>query len=58
MKPHPVAAAEPTTQVRLDRSRVLRAFNISLAAVLLLVAVFTAQGMFDWRTWAPMRPRC
>ncbi|GAE61266.1 peptidase, S54 (rhomboid) family [Xanthomonas arboricola pv. pruni MAFF 301427] len=30
----------------------MRAFNFSLAAVLLLVAVFTAQGMFDWRAWA------
>ncbi|RBD76655.1 rhomboid family intramembrane serine protease, partial [Xanthomonas oryzae pv. oryzae] len=38
---------DTATQNRLDRSRVLRAFNVSLAAVLLLVAVFTAQGMFD-----------
>lgn len=52
MTPHPVAAADATSQDRLDRSRVLRAFNFSLAAVLLLVAVFTAQGMFDWRAWA------
>ncbi|MCC4608726.1 rhomboid family intramembrane serine protease [Xanthomonas campestris pv. zinniae] len=52
MTSHPVAAADTTTQARLDRSRVLRAFNVSLAAVLLLVAVFTAQGMFDWRAWA------
>ncbi|AYO97167.1 MULTISPECIES: rhomboid family intramembrane serine protease [Xanthomonas] len=52
MTPHPVAAADTTAQARLDRSRVLRAFNVSLAAVLLLVAVFTAQGMFDWRAWA------
>ncbi|RBC27016.1 rhomboid family intramembrane serine protease, partial [Xanthomonas oryzae pv. oryzae] len=43
---------DTATQNRLDRSRVLRAFNVSLAAVLLLVAVFTAQGMFDWRAWA------
>ncbi|TQU80669.1 rhomboid family intramembrane serine protease, partial [Xanthomonas perforans] len=43
MTPHPVAAADTTAQARLDRSRVLRAFNVSLAAVLLLVAVFTAQ---------------
>ncbi|WP_305804749.1 rhomboid family intramembrane serine protease [Stenotrophomonas sp. YIM B06876] len=35
-----------------DRRRVLRAFNASLGFVLLLVAVFTAQGAFDWRPWA------
>ncbi|ATB56593.1 MULTISPECIES: rhomboid family intramembrane serine protease [Xanthomonas] len=51
MTTHPLAS-DPATQSRLDRSRVLRAFNVSLAAVLLLVAVFTAQGVFDWRAWA------
>ncbi|MEW6383806.1 MAG: rhomboid family intramembrane serine protease, partial [Pseudomonadota bacterium] len=37
---------------RDDRSRILRAFNLSLAAVLVLVAVFALQGTFDWRPWA------
>ena len=37
---------------RNDRSRILRAFNVSLAAVLVLVAVFALQGTFDWRPWA------
>ena len=32
---------------RNDRSRILRAFNVSLAAVLVLVAVFALQGTFD-----------
>lgn len=35
-----------------DRRRVLRAFNASLGFVLVLVAVFTAQGSIDWRPWA------
>ncbi|MGQ3469484.1 rhomboid family intramembrane serine protease, partial [Xanthomonas campestris] len=52
MPSHPVATADAPTQARLDRSRVLLPFNLSLAAVLLLVAVSTAQGMFDWRAWA------
>ena len=33
---------------RHDRRRVLRALNVSLGAVLLLVAVYSAQGSFDW----------
>lgn len=37
---------------RFDRARVLRAFNVSLGAVLLLVAVFASQGLFDWQAWA------
>ncbi len=37
---------------RSDRARVLRAFNLSLGFVLVLVATFTAQGWFDWRPWA------
>ena len=41
----PVATA-PT------RSHVVRAFNLSLGFVLLLVAIFTAQGSVDWRPWA------
>ncbi len=35
-----------------DRRRWLRAFNASLALVLLLAAVFSAQGSFDIRPWA------
>ncbi|MDO5609670.1 MAG: rhomboid family intramembrane serine protease [Pseudomonadota bacterium] len=35
-----------------DRGRVLRAFNLSLAAVLLLVLVFFAQSAFDVRAFA------
>lgn len=36
-----------------DRSRVLRAFNLSLGFVLLLVAVFAIQSTgWDWRGWA------
>ncbi|WMJ71079.1 rhomboid family intramembrane serine protease [Stenotrophomonas sp. 24(2023)] len=37
---------------RSDRMRVLRAFNLSLAAVLVLMAIFALQGQFDWRPWA------
>ncbi len=33
---------------RHDRRRVLRALNVSLGAVLLLAAVYSAQGSFDW----------
>lgn len=35
-----------------DRRRVLRALNASLAFVLVLVAVFTAQASIDWHAWA------
>lgn len=35
-----------------DRLRILRAFNLSLGAVLLLVAVFSLQDHFDWARWA------
>jgi len=44
--------ADPQAQRAHDRSRVLRAFNASLAFVLLLAAVFTAQGGFDAGAWA------
>lgn len=43
---------DPARQRALDRARLLRALNLSLAAVLLLVAVFACQGGFDWRPWA------
>ncbi|PTT65118.1 rhomboid family intramembrane serine protease [Stenotrophomonas sp. HMWF003] len=48
----PLPAGEPPTSPRNDRGRVLRAFNLSLAFVLVLVAIYTAQGHFDWRPWA------
>ncbi len=35
-----------------DRLRILRAFNASLGAVLLLVAIFALQDYFNWRPWA------
>lgn len=38
-----------------DRRRLLRAFNLSLAAVLVLVVVFVAQGSFDFRAFS-VRP--
>ncbi len=50
--PSPTDAADPAAQGRFDRARVLRAFNLSLGAVLLLVAVFASQGLFDYRAWA------
>ncbi len=50
--PTPLAPPDPDAQGRFDRRRVLRAFNLSLGAVLLLVAVFASQGLFDWRPWA------
>lgn len=48
----PLPAADTALPSRTDRGRVMRAFNLSLAFVLLLVAVFTAQDHFDWRPWA------
>ena len=35
-----------------DRLRILRAFNLSLGTVVLLVAIFALQSYFDWRPWA------
>jgi len=35
-----------------DRRRILRAFNTSLGAVLVLVAIFALQGSFNWRPWS------
>ncbi|MCC8447153.1 rhomboid family intramembrane serine protease [Xanthomonas translucens] len=46
----PADAAQ--AQDRFDRTRLLRAFNASLALVALLVAVFASQGLFDWRPWS------
>ena len=43
---------DPQAQRAHDRRRLLRAFNASLAFVLLLAAVFSAQGHFDVGAWA------
>ncbi|MEG0186014.1 MAG: rhomboid family intramembrane serine protease, partial [Stenotrophomonas sp.] len=49
----PDSGDTPATTARNDRSRVLRAFNISLGFVLLLVALFALQSSgWDWRPWA------
>lgn len=50
--PDPNLPATVDAQGRFDRQRVLRAFNASLGAVLLLVAVFASQGLFDYRSWS------
>ena len=48
----PAAGDTPATD-RSDRRRVLRAFNLSLGFVLLLVALFALQQTgWDWRPWA------
>ena len=48
----PATGASPAND-RSDRNRVLRAFNLSLGFVLLLVAVFAVQSSgWDWRTWS------
>ncbi|HWU71169.1 MAG TPA: rhomboid family intramembrane serine protease, partial [Pseudoxanthomonas sp.] len=39
-------------QGRFDRGRILRALNLSLAFVLLLVLVYSAQGSFDVARYA------
>jgi membrane associated rhomboid family serine protease len=48
----PATGASPAND-RSDRNRVLRAFNLSLGFVLLLVAVFAVQSSgWDWRAWS------
>lgn len=44
-------------QGKRDRRRLIRALNVSLAFVLLLVFVYSAQGSFDWTPFAvaPLR---
>jgi len=56
--PHHEPGLDPDTQSRIDRSRIFRALNTSLALVLLLIVVFSAQGSFDWRPFAiaPLDP--
>ena len=43
---------DPAAQRMQDRGRLLRAFSASLAAVLAMAAVFSAQGHFDVAAWA------
>ncbi|HEY5613772.1 MAG TPA: rhomboid family intramembrane serine protease, partial [Lysobacter sp.] len=50
--PTPESPPDTPTQRRSDRRRLLRALNTSLAFVLVLVAVFSAQGHFDVSAWA------
>ena len=40
------------TQRRIDRRKLVRALNVSLAFVLLLVFIYSMQGSFDWRPFA------
>ncbi len=49
----PIVPDTGDAPARNDRSRVLRAFNLSLAFVLVLVAVFAFQSSgWDWRPWS------
>ena len=49
--PTPEAPTDTAAQRAADRRRLLRALQASLAFVLLLVAVFAAQGGGDWRAF-------
>lgn len=48
---------DPEAQARWDRRRLLRAFNLSLGFVLVLVLVYSAQGSFDWTPLAVLPQR-
>ncbi|MGH8033182.1 MAG: rhomboid family intramembrane serine protease [Luteimonas sp.] len=48
----PESPPDTPAQRQTDRRRLLRAFNASLACVLMLTAIFTAQASFDWRALA------
>ena len=48
----PDSPPDSPAQRRTDRRRLLRAFNLSFAFVLVLAAVFSAQGHFDVAAWA------
>lgn len=48
----PAPPDDPAQQRRLDRARWRRAFNLSLAAVLVLFVIFAAQSGFDVDAWA------
>lgn len=52
----PAPPSDPTQQRRLDARRWRRAFNLSLAAVLGLVAIYAAQAGFDVPAWS-VRPQ-
>jgi membrane associated rhomboid family serine protease len=49
--PTPEAVPDTPAQRKADKRRWLRAFNFSLAFVLVLAAVFSAQGHFDVAAW-------
>lgn len=51
----PEAPPDTPAQRKADRARWLRAFNLSLGAVLVLLAVFSAQPAFDVAPWT-VRP--
>lgn len=50
--PIPESPPDTPAQRTADRRRLLRALNASLAFVLVLVAVFSAQGHFDVAAWS------
>ncbi|MGN6512556.1 MAG: rhomboid family intramembrane serine protease [Lysobacteraceae bacterium] len=50
--PEAEPAPDPAAQRRRDRARLLRAINPSLAAVLVVAAVYSAQGAFDVAAWS------
>src|SRR5262245_45279085 len=50
--PTPETPPDSPAQRAADRRRLLRALNASLAFVLVLVAVFSAQGAFDVAAWS------
>lgn len=54
--PTPDSLPDTPHQRATDRRRLLRALNASLAFVLVLVAVFSAQGAFDVAAWT-VQPR-
>jgi membrane associated rhomboid family serine protease len=43
---------DPDIQAKADRGRLIRALNSSLAFVLALILVYSAQGSFDWGPFA------
>lgn len=53
--PMPEAPLDSPAQRKADRARWLRAFNLALAAVLVLLAIFAAQSAFDVAPWT-VRP--
>ncbi|MGY4514515.1 rhomboid family intramembrane serine protease [Lysobacter sp. HA18] len=51
----PAMPTDPAQQRQLDRRRWRRAFNVSLAGVLALLAIYSAQSTFDLGAWS-VRP--